>query len=270
MIPMNESFDSNSIDPRPGPSPEAKKKKKLWKNLFILNLCLSILLIGLFWLPIKLEQMDSFLGSSSVNQSKNGGGPKSSGQAQSIAAVNPNLLEAHGIVIDATNEEEWTYFDFSRGQQVKIIDASSLEWDLAFRRGKIISNGGATNKFGQAGLMDLGEVSFDAVENVPLNRDFVVDEATRTQTESPVLLQWYKYNYITHKLTARKNIYVMRTSDGKYAKILFTSFYCADKQPGCIQMKYVYQYAGSKSFLKNNSGSFSPTAVAASPDISGS
>lgn len=267
---MSDSLNSNSIDPRPEPSPETKKKKKLWKNLFILNLCLSVVLIGLFWLPIKLEQMDSFLGSSSVNQSKNGTGKQSSGQSQSIAAVNPNLLEAHGIVIDATNEDEWTYFDFSRGKQVKIIDASSLEWDLAFRRGKIISNGGATNKFGQAGLMSLGEVSFDAVENVPLNRDFILDEATRTQTENPVLLQWYKYNYITHKLTARKNVYVMRTSNGKYAKIIFTSFYCADKQPGCIQMKYVYQDSGSKSFLKNSSDLPSPTTASINLDISGS
>ena len=158
---------------------------------------------------------------------------------------------------------------FSRGKPVKIHDPSSLEWDLAFRRGKIISNGGATNKFGKAGLMDLGEVSFDAVENVPL-KDFIPDTATRTQTENPVLLQWYKYNYITHKLTARKNVYVMRTSDGKFAKIQFLSFYCADKQPGCIQMKYAYQDQGTKSFLKDNSGSFTSTTVATSPDISGS
>ncbi|MDH5763639.1 MAG: HmuY family protein, partial [Nitrospinota bacterium] len=146
---------------------------------------------------------------------------------------------------------------------------SSLEWDLAFRRGKIITNGGATNKFGQSGLMDLGEVSFEAVENVPL-RDFIQDKATSTETENPVLVQWYKYNFITHKLTARKNIYVVRTADGKYAKIQFMSFYCADKQPGCIQMKYVYQNEGTKSFLKDNSGSFSSTTVATSPDISDS
>lgn len=267
---MNESFDSNSIDPNPELSLEAKKKKRLWKNLFILNLCISILLVGIWWLPIKLQQMGAFVDSPSVSTSKNKGGPRSSGQAQVVATVNPNLLAARSIVIDATSEEEWAYFDFSRGEQVKIHDASSLEWDLAFRRGKIISNGGATNKFGKAGLMDLGEVSFDAVEKVPLNRDFIVDKATRTQTESPVLMQWYKYNYITHKLTARKNIYVMRTSDGKYTKILFTSFYCTDKQPGCIEMKYVYQDEGTKSFLKINSGSFSPTTIATSPYISGS
>jgi HmuY protein len=266
---MSDSFDSSSKDLPPQLDPEIQKKKKLWKNLFILNLCVTILLIGLFWLPVKLEQMGGFLDSPSMKEKQKGGPSRNFGGAQSVAGVNPNLLSTSAIVIDATNEEEWTYFDFSRGEQVKIHDPSSLEWDLAFRRGKIITNGGATNKFGKAGLIDLGEVSFDAVESVPL-KDFIQDKATRTQTENPLLVQWYKYNYITHKLTARKNIYVMRTSDGKYAKVQFLSFYCADKQPGCIQMKYVYQTAGTKSFLKDNSGSFTSTTVATSPDISGS
>ena len=265
---MSDSFDSSSKDSPPQLSPEALKKKKLWRNLFILNLCITIFLIGLYWLPVKLEQLGAFVDSPSMKE-KQTGGVRKFGGARTAVAVNPNLLPTSTIVIDATNEEQWTYFDFSRGKQVKIHDPSSLEWDLAFRRGKIISNGGATNKFGKAGLMDLGEVSFDAVENVPL-RDFVQDTATRTQTENPVLAQWYKYNYITHKLTARKNVYVMSTADGKFAKIQFMSFYCADKQPGCIQMKYAYQDKGTKNFLKDNSDSFSSTTVATSPEISDS
>ena len=266
---MNDSFDSSSKSSPPQLSPEEQKKRKLWKNLFILNLCVTILLIGIYWLPVKVYQMGGFLDKPSMKQPQTGGPSRNLGGPQSVASVNTNLLPAQSIVIDATNEEEWTYFDFSRGEQVKIHDTSSLEWDLAFRRGKIITNGGATNKFGKAGLINLGEVSFDAVENVPL-KDFIVDTSTRTQTENPVLLQWYKYNYITHKLTARKNIYVMRTSDGKFAKVQFLSFYCADKQPGCIQMKYVYQDEGTKSFLKDNSGSFTSTTVATNPDISDS
>ena len=132
-----------------------------------------------------------------------------------------------------------------------------LHWNgiWPFAGEKLSPTGVPPTSFGKAGLIDLGEVSFDAVENVPLS-NFISDTATRTQTENPVLLQWYKYNYITHKLTARKNVYVMRTSNGKFAKVQFLSFYCADKQPGCIQMKYAYQDEGTKSFLKDNSGSF--------------
>ena len=85
--------------------------------------------------------------------------------------------------------------------QVKIHDPTSLEWDLAFRRGKVISNGGATNKFGKAGLVDLGDVQFETLLEVP-QQNYVQDITTRTETENPVLLKWYKYNYLTHKLTA--------------------------------------------------------------------
>jgi len=34
------------------------KKKKLWRNLFLLNLCVSLLLIGLYWVPVKMVQLE--------------------------------------------------------------------------------------------------------------------------------------------------------------------------------------------------------------------
>ena len=174
-----------------------------------------------------------------------------SGPSQTAMAINPNLITAKMFVVDARDDEHWAYFDFSRGRQVRIHDRSSLEWDLAFRRGKIISNGGKTNKIGQAGLVDLGEINFNAVESVPANKPLVQDVHGKSEPESPVLAQWYKYNYLTHKLTARRNVYILRTANGHYAKLQFMSFYCTDKQPGCIQIKYVYQDSDAKSFLKS-------------------
>jgi len=261
---MSESFNPPQPNPQDRLTSEDIKKKKLWRNLFFINLCVTLLLVGIFWLPFKLKQLNSFLESSSVNPSKKGNAAVSPAM-KSMPAINPNLLAAQSVVVDATSDEEWTYFDFSRGKQVKIHDRTSLEWDMAFRRGTIITNGGATNKFGGAGIMNLGEVSFDAVETVPM-KEFVTDTATRTQTENSLLLQWYKYNFITHKLTPRKYIYVFRTADRKYTKIKFLSFYCADKQPGCIQMQYVYQDNGSKSFLKDSS-TVASQGAAPTPDI---
>jgi len=246
---MSNLFDSFSGRDPQDLHPEVIKKKKMWRNLFIFNLCVSILLVGIFWVPLKFRQINNFLEAPSVNISAKG--KFTQNQKNSKAASQPsNLLKTRSLVIDATSEDNWAYFDFSRGKQVKIMDASSLEWDLAFRRGKIITNGGASNKFGQAGLIDLGEVNFDAVESVP-NREFVLDKSTRTEIINPILDNWYKYNYLTHKLTARKNVYVIRTADGKFTKTQFLSFYCADKNSGCIQMRYVYQDSGAQNFLKD-------------------
>jgi hypothetical protein len=151
--------------------------------------------------------------------------------------------------LNASSEKDYVYFDFSSGKPVRILDTSSLEWDLAFRRGKVISNGGASSRLGKAGLIDLGKVGFDTVAEVPKD-NYIQDVAARTETENPVLIKWYNYNYFTHKLTAKDNIYAVRTANGKFAKLQFLSFYCDNKEAGCVKIRYVYQDNGSNSFLK--------------------
>ena len=231
------------------------KKKKLWRNLFLLNLCISFLLIGLYWVPIKMVQLESFVGSPSVNLPKEGVVPISNtSPVQPAKSSTPsNLLETKLTVINASSEKNWVYFDFSRGGVVKIHDKTSLEWDLAFRRSKVISNGGATNKFGKAGLINLGSPNFDQVVDVPTD-NYTPDMSTKTETENPILLKWYSYNYLTHKLSAKANTYAMKTADSKYAKVKFLNFYCANKETGCIKMQYVYQDSGSNQFTKPASG----------------
>ncbi len=229
-----------------------EKKKRLWRNIFLLNLCISVLLVGFFWVPVKFVQMEDFLDSPSVNLPQKGQAPKSNIAAVPIPSAG-NLLAAQIVMINASSEKDWAYFDFSRGAVVEIHDPSSLEWDLAFRRGKVISNGGATNKFGKAGLIQMKESRFDAVAQVP-SENYIQDTNTRTETENPVLVKWYKYNYLTHKLTPKKYVYALRTADSKFAKVQFKSFYCENKETGCIKMVYVYQHNGSNSFQKNAIG----------------
>jgi len=233
----------------------ALKKKKLWKNLFLLNLCISFLLIGLYWVPIKMVQLESFVGSPSVNLPKEGVVPISnSNPAQPIKGSAPsNLLGTKITVINASSADEWIYFDFSRGKVVDIHDKTSLEWDLAFRRSKVISNGGATNKFGKAGLINLGSLNFDQVVDVPLD-NYTPDTATKTETENLILLKWYSYNYLTHKLSAKSNTYAVKTANHEYVKVKFLDFYCTNKETGCIKMQYVYQDNGSNQFTKPASG----------------
>ncbi|NIQ03817.1 MAG: hypothetical protein GWM98_28615, partial [Nitrospinaceae bacterium] len=62
MSDPNFSRHEKSIDPPPDP-----KKRKLWRNLFLFNLCLTLLLIGLFWLPVKLAQLEKFFNSPSID-----------------------------------------------------------------------------------------------------------------------------------------------------------------------------------------------------------
>jgi hypothetical protein len=61
---MNEPFGETKQQP----DPEIAKKKQLWRNLFLLNLCVSLLLVGIFWLPCKggagTCETDQFIGNS--------------------------------------------------------------------------------------------------------------------------------------------------------------------------------------------------------------
>jgi hypothetical protein len=254
-MPTTDPFESPVHATKPVPVDKQElKKKKLWKSLFLLSLCITLLLIAAFWLPAKMIQMESFLGSPSVNLPKEGEADGPPVLPTTPAAVLPNLMSPRVVMINASSENDWVYFDFSRGGVVKIQDQTSIEWDLAFRRSKVISNGGATNKFGKAGLVDLGNsAEFNQITEAPLN-NYIQDSSTRTETENPILLKWYRYNYLTHKLTPKPNTYAVKTADEKFAKIKFLNFYCANKETGCIQMQYVYQASGSNKFLKPVAG----------------
>jgi len=255
---MSESFDRIA-----SPDPEIEKKRKLWRNIFLLNLCVSLLLVGIFWLPAKLVQLDGFLSSPSVNIPGEGKMAEKPRKAEPAPESPANLITTQVTTVNASSEKDYVYFDFSSGKPVRILDASSLEWDLAFRRGKVISNGGASSRLGKAGLIDLGEVDFNTIAQVPAD-NYVQDIAADTETENPVLVKWYNYNYFTHKLTAKKNIYAVRTANGKFAKLQFLSFYCDNQEAGCVKIRYVYQDDGSSSFLKAE-GAFATASSEAAP-----
>jgi len=104
----------------------------------------------------------------------------------------------------------------------------------------------------------MGEVPFDEVLEVPSD-GYIADVATKTETENPVLLKWFKYNFLTHKLTAKKNIYAFKTADDKFAKIQFVSFNCDNEETGCIRFQYAYQDNGTNSFMKNKFAQEVPT-----------
>ena len=183
---MSEPFNGAAY---PEPGPQREKKRKLWRNLFLLNLCVSLLLVGIFWLPGKLVDLDNFLNSPSVNLPEEGQiAEKSSEQAKPALKSPANLMSTLVTTINASSEKEFVYFDFSSGKPVRILDSSSLEWDLAFRRGKVISNGGASSKLGKAGLINLGVVEFDEVEEVPMD-DYIQDIAAKTEVENPVMVK---------------------------------------------------------------------------------
>lgn len=148
----------------------------------------------------------------------------------------------HGPVeytIDARSQTEWQFFRFAAGGVV--VQPDPVGWDLAVRRHRFIVNGGEGFE-GQAGIAVLTGIPFDSVRDA--SGDFLVTAARHDSTIPG--LQWYDYSFLSHILSPRGEVYVVRTADERYAKFEVLSYYCTGGVPGCFTLRYVYQGDGSR------------------------
>jgi hypothetical protein len=175
--------------------------------------------------------------------------PTFSPSASAPQPIGDSLVGPLTYTIDASDPEAWRFFDFSRGSLVE--DPEPLEWDLAFRRFNLVANGGE-GFAGQGGALDLGEVAFDSVTDVPA--DGYQTSQARRDTVNAALEDWYDYSFTSHLLRPAPRVYALRTADGRYAKLEILSYYCPGAMPGCVTFRYVYQGAGGTA-LVNGGGS---------------
>lgn len=161
--------------------------------------------------------------------------------------VGERLVGPRVYTVDARSQDIWMYFDFSRGSVVSVQHPQTDAWDLAFRRHTIRTNGGATNPSGQAALANIGERDFASVTRVPEDATLISDTRTRKRPfpYNPVVQKWYNYSYMANVLAPKPLVYIVRTQDGKYAKMRLLSYYCEGGVSGCLTFEYVYQGNGS-------------------------
>ena len=148
---------------------------------------------------------------------------------------------------------EFTKFNFATGMTTE----SSSEWDIAFRGTDIIVNGGTS-----MGTTDEAERTGNGAAYITTG---IFTSITNVETASLqqdsetgyVLSDWYTYaGPPTHEISPTPGrVLVIRTHDGKYAKVEILSYY-EDAQPNAnydnyryYTFNYVYQpNAGETSF----------------------
>lgn len=157
------------------------------------------------------------------------------------------LTEPIVYTVDARSENVWIYFDFSRGAVVPVLDPKEDAWDLAFKRYVMKTNGGRSNPDGQGAVLKLNRRDFAGLSAVPGNVEFQADvhPKNRLHPFNPVLEKWYNYSYLANVLAPKPEVYVIRTQEGKYAKMRMLSYYCTGNVAGCMTFEYVYQGDGS-------------------------
>lgn len=133
--------------------------------------------------------------------------------------------------------QTYTHFSFKTGNIVE----NSEDWDLGFSETTIITN---PNK---------------STSQILTNQDFnALTEAPETGYEEKTAdnkIQWYNYNPETHEISAKPSVIVVRTYDGKFAKMRIISYYQGNPSEYTQENKsryytfdYVYQPDGSRNF----------------------
>jgi hypothetical protein len=146
------------------------------------------------------------------------------------------------MTLDARNGDEWTFYSFERGT---VVDGTvDPEWDIAIQRFHLVTNGGPGYP-GDGGALAV-PAEFDAVREAPADGYSVTEGRLADAPVNPALERWYTYSFFAHTLEPKPETYVIRTAEGRFAKLRVISYYCPEAVPGCFTFRYSYQGAGGR------------------------
>lgn len=165
------------------------------------------------------------------------------------AEAGPRFVEST-ITVDARQADSWVRVDLSRGA---VVDGRDGDWDVAFRRFRIRTNGLSGDPF-PAGAIALEGMSFDRVTVAPRSGYETSRSGVRGDTLNEALEGWYRYRFWSHVLVPRPRTWVIRTAEGSYAKMAILSYYCTGASAGCVTFRYAYQGDGSRRLTRRTPG----------------
>lgn len=151
--------------------------------------------------------------------------------------VEPDPVEPQGRVTlvkdlpaDTARSGRFTFFSLRDSSVVSNADSATTKWDLGFRATAIIINGGVSGP-GRAAAIVMTGTDFTALSTAPAS-GYVTDSTTRRAIGG-----WFTYtgnSPTPPKHTVIPNpgtVIVLRTADGKYAKLEILSYYRGAPNP---------------------------------------
>jgi len=138
------------------------------------------------------------------------------------------------------SEKGYVRFNFA---EKDTVPASSDDWDIAFNSTKIIVNGGSSTtpfaRTGNGGLYKTTGLLSD-IASVDTTK-FAVDTDNALALTTGSGNGWYNYDMTTHTISPIAGVVlVIRTHDGKYAKMVIDSYY--KDAPTTVTDIYSYGY----------------------------
>ncbi len=161
---------------------------------------------------------------------------------------------ARDVPADTGRVDAFTYYSLRDSAIVAPADSNSTKWDLAFKSTTILTNGGSSGP-GQGGAIVLTATDYDTLSAAP-ETGYLQD-----QTGQPAIGRtWYTYTgsegFPPHAILMNPGVVlVIRTADGRYAKLKFTSYYkggatvpSEGAQSRFYNFTYTFQPDGSRAF----------------------
>lgn len=160
------------------------------------------------------------------------------------------------VTVNASEFSDWQYFSFEKGEVIDLAEVGDCEtsktktnWDLAFHRGDIRTNSGVSGS-GKGGALLTESTKLDDEIDIPASGYTVDEEAEimiemgadgyRTQSKNETLAAWYSSNGMPPVYVVNDLLFIVKTADGKYAKVKFLD-YTNDEGAGG-HVKFTYQY----------------------------
>lgn len=169
-------------------------------------------------------------------------------------------IQAQTFEVNSTASSTWKYFSFEKNDTISVSNPlTSTEWDLAFQRYRVKTNGGKSGGgLGSASnSYQKGQTGFDALKLVSDTATFVKDDSVHiavqqgyaTYVVNPVLYTWFTIELggaQGTQIIPSDYIFVVKTGTGKYAKVWFKSYYSTSNVSGHVTIQFKYQADGSK------------------------
>jgi hypothetical protein len=176
------------------------------------------------------------------------------------------------FIYDCSSYTEWHFFSFAQGKIIGSCDAMDVEaneqwrkrtdWDLAFHRQNMKTNSGESG-VGLGGILKYPQevFNFDAILEAPEEGymtdvpDSVIYDMSQmmagkigyayTGLAQPVKAWAVLTDMMNGVWTYVQSAFIVRTAEGKYAKIYLRNFKSDVGASGTVTMQYVYQDDGT-------------------------
>jgi HmuY protein len=143
-------------------------------------------------------------------------------------------------LVNAFVEEEWQQWDLDTGKE----GTGERDWDMAFSRFRIKTNGGA-NGPGGVYVAALPEQSFEELKRAPV-QGFAADREDSeedTDTDPDNVFNsgdedWYNYDVMRHELSPKNICYVLASSEGNFYKFVIDKYYDSAGTPAMMRFRW--------------------------------